>query len=218
MPKQHEWANGRSVKRMTKPWRVDVLECRGSSYDVGKQLAEAFLKTPRGRAYARRKERRPFAFSLRNAEAALKAWAPNIWEELHGLADGLKYPARARGRGIFQRPLALSAARLLGGHERGALWTQLRLRRPPLRPAAGRRAAQGRPCQHRLPRPLHRPRRRHERARALRRPAPGEPGDGAARPRLHPDRAHRARSMRHDSAKPWRCCGGSRTAFPSTIR
>lgn len=77
---------------MTKPWRVDVLECRGSSYDVGKQLAEAFLKTTRGRAYARRKERRPFAFSLRNAEAALKTWAPNVWEELHGLADGLKIP------------------------------------------------------------------------------------------------------------------------------
>jgi predicted choloylglycine hydrolase len=89
---QHDGANGRSVERMSKPWRVDVLDCRGSSYDVGKQLAEAFLKTTRGRAYGRRKERRPFAFSLRNAEAALKAWAPNIWEELHGLADGLKIP------------------------------------------------------------------------------------------------------------------------------
>ncbi len=77
---------------MTKAWRVDVLECRGSSYDVGRQLAGAFLKTTRGRAYARRKERRPFAFSLRNAEAALKAWAPNIWEELNGLADGLRIP------------------------------------------------------------------------------------------------------------------------------
>ena len=77
---------------MIKPWRVDMLECRGSSYDVGKQMAEAFLRTTRGRAYARRKERRPFAFSLRNAEAALKTWAPNVWEELHGLADGLKMP------------------------------------------------------------------------------------------------------------------------------
>jgi predicted choloylglycine hydrolase len=77
---------------MTRAWRVDVLECRGSSYDVGKQVADGFLRTTRGRAYARRKERRPFAFSLRNAEAALKAWAPNIWEELHGLADGLKIP------------------------------------------------------------------------------------------------------------------------------
>src|SRR5918993_5598447 len=89
---QHDTGNRRSVKPMTKPWSVDVLECRGSSHDVGKQLAEAFLKTTRGRAYARRKERRPFAFSLRNAEAALRTWAPNIWEELHGLADGLKIP------------------------------------------------------------------------------------------------------------------------------
>jgi predicted choloylglycine hydrolase len=77
---------------MTKPWRVDVLQCRGSSYDVGKQMAEKFLRTPRGRAFGRRRERRPFAFSLRNAQAALQAWAPNIWEELHGLADGLKIP------------------------------------------------------------------------------------------------------------------------------
>lgn len=77
---------------MTKAWTVDVLEFRGSSYDVGRQFAEAFLRTTRGRAYARRKERRPFGFSLRNAEAALKGWAPNIWEELHGLADGLKIP------------------------------------------------------------------------------------------------------------------------------
>ena len=52
---------------MTKPWRVEVLQCRGSSYDVGKQMAEGFLKTPRGRAYGRRRERRPFAFSLKNA-------------------------------------------------------------------------------------------------------------------------------------------------------
>jgi predicted choloylglycine hydrolase len=77
---------------MTKPWRVDVLECRGSSYDVGRQMAEGFRKTSRGRAYGRRRERRPFAFSLRNAQAALQTWAPNIWEELHGLADGLKIP------------------------------------------------------------------------------------------------------------------------------
>ena len=77
---------------MTKPWRVDVLECRGSSYDVGRQMAEGILRTSRGRAFGRRKERRPFAFSFRNAEVALRSWAPNIWEELHGLADGLKIP------------------------------------------------------------------------------------------------------------------------------
>jgi len=77
---------------LTKSWRVDVLECRGSSYEVGKQMAEGFLKTSRGRAFGRRKEHRPFAFSLKNAEVTLKTYAPNIWEELHGLADGLKIP------------------------------------------------------------------------------------------------------------------------------
>ena len=77
---------------MTRPWRVDVLQCRGSAYDIGRQMAEGFKKTSRGRAYGRRKERRPFAFSLKNAEAALKTWAPNIWAELHGLADGLAIP------------------------------------------------------------------------------------------------------------------------------
>src|SRR5690242_8753384 len=45
---------------MTKPWRVDVLQCRGSSYEIGRQMAEGFLKTARGRAYGRREERKPF--------------------------------------------------------------------------------------------------------------------------------------------------------------
>ncbi len=75
---------------MTQQWSVDVLTCRGSSYDIGLQVAEGFRKTPRGRAFKRRKERRPVGFSLKNAEAALNAYAPNIWEELHGLADGLE--------------------------------------------------------------------------------------------------------------------------------
>ena len=72
------------------PWTVDILTCKGSSYDVGMQMAQGFRTTARGRAFKRRKERRPFAFSLKNAEVALKTYAPNIWEELHGLADGLE--------------------------------------------------------------------------------------------------------------------------------
>lgn len=75
---------------MTSQWTVDVIACRGSSYDVGKQMAVGFRKTARGRAFKRRKERRPPGFSLKNAEHALQTWAPNIWEELHGLADGLE--------------------------------------------------------------------------------------------------------------------------------
>jgi hypothetical protein len=78
--------------KMNKPWRVDVLQCRGSSYDVGKQMAEGFLKTTRGATFHRRKGHQPFGFVLKEAQAALCTYAPNIWEELHGLADGLNIP------------------------------------------------------------------------------------------------------------------------------
>ena len=56
---------------MAKPFRVEVVECRGSAYECGAQLARAFLATPRGRAFGRRKARRPFGFSLNNAKATL---------------------------------------------------------------------------------------------------------------------------------------------------
>jgi predicted choloylglycine hydrolase len=79
-------------RKMTKPWRVDVLQCRGSCYDVGKQMAEGFLKTARGSTFHRRKGQQPSGFVLKDAQAALCSYAPNIWEELHGLADGLRIP------------------------------------------------------------------------------------------------------------------------------
>lgn len=69
---------------MTKPWRVDVLQCRGSSYNVGKQMAEGFLKTTRGSTFHRRRHQ-TFGFSLKDAQAALCTYAPNIWEELTDL-------------------------------------------------------------------------------------------------------------------------------------
>lgn len=66
---------------MNKPWRVDVLQCRGSSYDVGKQMAEGFLETTtRGATFHRRKGQQPFGFVLKDAQAALCTYAPNIWE------------------------------------------------------------------------------------------------------------------------------------------
>ena len=110
-------------------------------------------------------------------------------------------PPRARGRRIFECPPALSAARLLGGDERWPVRPQLRLRCPPLRPDPGRDPAPGRQRQHRLLRPLHRPPRRPERTRALRRPASGQQRSLATGPRLHPDRPHGARSMRHDARR-----------------
>ena len=77
---------------MTAPFRIDVFECRGTAYDVGLQQAQQYLKTTRGRAFRRRRERRPFAFSFANARHTLETYAPNVWEELQGLADGLAIP------------------------------------------------------------------------------------------------------------------------------
>ena len=195
---------------MTKPWRVDVLECRGSSYDVGKQMAEGFQDAARS-AYGRRRERRPFAFSLRNAQAALQTGAQYLGGTVRP-GRRPENPARARGRRILECPLALSAARLLGGDEWRPVRPQLRLRCRPLRPHPGRDPTPRRQRQHRLLRPLHRPPRRNERTRALRRPASGQQRGLATGPRLHPDRPHGARSMRHDARRhrasapdsPWR--------------
>lgn len=102
---------------MNKPWRVDVLQCRGSSYEVGKQMAEGFLKTTRGATFHRRRGHQPFGFDLKDAQAALCTYAPNIWEELHGLADGLKDSARAGRCPILERPPELSQARMLLSHD-----------------------------------------------------------------------------------------------------
>ena len=76
----------------TKPWRVAVVECRGSSYDVGVQTAKGFRNSPRGRTFKHRRGQVRYGFSIKNAQAALATYAPNIWEELHGLADGLEIP------------------------------------------------------------------------------------------------------------------------------
>ena len=103
---------------MNKPWRVDVLQCRGSSYEVGKQMAEDFLKTTRGATFHSRRGHQPFGFDLNDAQAALRTYAPNIWEELHRLAgeNSLKNPARAGRCPILERPPELSQARMFLSH------------------------------------------------------------------------------------------------------
>ena len=68
------------------------MECRGSCYDVGVQTAKGFRNSPRGRTFKHRRGRGRYGFSIKNAQAALATYAPNIWEELHGLADGLEIP------------------------------------------------------------------------------------------------------------------------------
>lgn len=72
---------------------VDVAECRGTAFEVGAQNAEAFLATPRGKAYLRRKRTVPhLSFSLADAERAFGRYAPNLWAELQGMATRLALP------------------------------------------------------------------------------------------------------------------------------
>lgn len=70
-------------------FKVYVVECRGSSFEVGVQQAKAFLNTPKGRGYLRRKKRRP-PINAKNASVVLERYAPNILEELEGIASGLE--------------------------------------------------------------------------------------------------------------------------------
>jgi predicted choloylglycine hydrolase len=69
------------------------VQCRGSPYEVGRAQAAAFAETPKGRAYLRRKAiRLPWWFDLRKEERAFARYAPGLWEEIGGFAEGLAIP------------------------------------------------------------------------------------------------------------------------------
>jgi hypothetical protein len=113
---------------MNKPWRVDVLQCRGSSYDVGKQMAEGFLKIDRGSTFHRRKGHQPFGFihSERRAGGSLHLRA----EYLGRTARTGRWPHDFTGAGrcpILEQPLELSEAWMLVSYDQSALRAQLRL-------------------------------------------------------------------------------------------
>jgi predicted choloylglycine hydrolase len=71
-------------------FRVAIVQCRGSPYEVGLQQAKVFAATARGRAFLRRKTVRfPWWLNARVEERMYAKFAPSIWEEINGLADGL---------------------------------------------------------------------------------------------------------------------------------
>jgi predicted choloylglycine hydrolase len=72
------------------PFRVIVVQCRGTPYEVGRAQAESFALTSKGRGLVRRKAiRLPDWFDLHAEQSAFARFAPKIWEEIGGLADGL---------------------------------------------------------------------------------------------------------------------------------
>ena len=69
---------------------MDVFECRGSPYDVGRQLATGYRRTRAELASAPQGDLCIAAFDINDAKRELLSFAPNLWEELHGIADGLQ--------------------------------------------------------------------------------------------------------------------------------
>ena len=78
------------MKVPAKPFRVSVVQCRGSAYEVGRAQARLFATTPKGRAFLRSKTTRfPWWFNLQTEQRMFAKFAPALWEEVTGLADEL---------------------------------------------------------------------------------------------------------------------------------
>jgi predicted choloylglycine hydrolase len=71
-------------------FRVAVVECRGTPYDVGRQQAALFAESPKGQGFRRRKSvRLPWWFDIKSCEKLFAGISPALWEEIGGIAEGL---------------------------------------------------------------------------------------------------------------------------------
>jgi predicted choloylglycine hydrolase len=78
------------MKTPVKPFRVSVVQCRGTPYAVGRAQARLFAETAKGRAFLRSKTTGvPSWFNIRTEQRMFARFAPVLWEELAGLADEL---------------------------------------------------------------------------------------------------------------------------------
>jgi len=75
-----------------KTLRVSFVQCRGTPHQVGRAQAIAFAVTRRGKAFLRKKARLPVWFNIHTEERAFRAYAPALWEEIAGIAEGLNIP------------------------------------------------------------------------------------------------------------------------------
>ncbi|MBR0715780.1 C45 family peptidase [Bradyrhizobium liaoningense] len=72
-----------------KTLRVSFVQCRGTPYEVGRAQADAFAATRRGQAFLRKRLRLPWWFNIRTEERAFRTYAPALWAEIGGIAEGL---------------------------------------------------------------------------------------------------------------------------------
>src|SRR3954447_1179174 len=76
----------------TKTLRVSFVQCRGTPYEIGRAQADAFAATGRGKAFLRKKVRLPWWLNIQIEERAFRTYAPALWEEIGGVAEGLHIP------------------------------------------------------------------------------------------------------------------------------
>ena len=101
-------------------FRVAVVQCRGSAYEVGRAQARLHAATTRGRAFFRRKQGRlPCWFDVGAMERAFARFSPALWEEIGGLAAGFDIPMESAalhfGNGGLRPPVGGCSAVMSGG-------------------------------------------------------------------------------------------------------
>jgi predicted choloylglycine hydrolase len=78
------------IETAIKPFRVRIVQCRGTPYEVGRAEARLFMATPKGQAFLRRKTIVfPWWFNIRVEHRTFARFAPLVWEEIGGLTDEL---------------------------------------------------------------------------------------------------------------------------------
>jgi len=81
-------------------FKVAIVQCRGTSYEIGLAQAQSFAQTSKGRAFLRRKTQcLPWWFRLDAQKRMFDKFAPALWQEIEGLADGLGVPLE---RAVYQ--------------------------------------------------------------------------------------------------------------------
>ena len=76
-----------------RPFRVGIVQCRGTPFEVGRAQARIFAATSKGRAFLRRKTiKLPWWFNIGAEQRTFARFSPALWEEIGGLAEGLDIP------------------------------------------------------------------------------------------------------------------------------
>jgi predicted choloylglycine hydrolase len=74
-------------------FKVQIVQCRGTPFEIGRAQAALHAQTAKGRAFLRRKKHFvPWWFKLDAERRMFEKYAPALWQEIEGLADGLGVP------------------------------------------------------------------------------------------------------------------------------